>query len=210
MKRFFNSIVIVLIGLVNINCKQRSFDDKTLCKDFIHLNKDADFSSLYDLYIGDRFKSVYVDSENKYYLTFNSIYIYDNDRHEYVNVFVFSKNASSLEKETAFNRCSSIAKDFLLRKFRLTKNDELFDKYVSYISTILQSYYKIKTPSYYNNVNVPLEGNPMLGDFITFKLSATCKCYYVKNKSLLTPYWRKFFNNAPRLNDHWYYELKPY
>lgn len=87
----------------------------------------------------------------------------------------------------------------------------MFGAYSHYVDSIYAKYDGLKTPSWYNNKNVIVEGNPRLGKFVTFTLKTNkevCKCYFVRDKSTLTPYWSRHFNRINKLDSAgWYYEV---
>ncbi|NHA06995.1 hypothetical protein G7092_24560 [Mucilaginibacter sp. HC2] len=194
---------------ININCEQPHYNQSELCYQFYKLNKTNEFRELYDLNIGGRYKSEYDKNANQYDLSFNYIEEYDLKTKQYITIPVFNRGANDTTKKVAFKKCSDDIKDYLKDKFKSTSDPDLFLSYVNYVERVLIEYYSIRTPSFYNNKSVAIEGNPSSGQFITFKLNDKTKCFYLKDRIGLSAYWLNFFNNSKKFSDNWYYEIRP-
>lgn len=194
---------------INVNCKQPQVSQNELCYQFYKLNKDIEFQELYSLNIGGRYNSEFDKIANQYNLSFNYVEDYDLKASQFITIPVFFRWSNDVEKKIAFNKCSTEVKEYLKEKFKSVSDSDLFLSYVNYVERILKEYYNIKTPSFYNNKSVATEGNPSLGKFITFKLSDKTRCFYLRERIGLSPYWLNFFSKAKKFSDHWYYEIKP-
>ena len=201
--------ILFRIGFVILilSCNQKSIDENKLCYEFYQLNKTKSFQAFSDVVIGKgRVRNVYDKSSNQYELNIYTIGVYSRERNGYVSLPVFKIGATFSEKASVFNSCNQQTKKILSEKLNITAKDQLLYSYIEYINILLNSYYKIETPSWYNSKNVVVEGNPTLGKFITFTLNKNSKCYYLEDKRTLNPYWSKYFNGLKKLDSNWYYE----
>jgi hypothetical protein len=192
-----------------MNCEQSRYSQRELCYQFYKINKPHEFRDLYDLNIGARFNSEYDKIANQYDISFNYIEEYDLQTRQYITIPVFKRGVKDSIKKIAFKKCNNDLKKYLSLKFKSSSESDLFLSYVNYVETVLMQYYRIKTPPFYNNKSVPIEGNPSLGRFITFKLNDKTRCFYLKDRIGLSAYWVSFFNNSKKFSDNWYYEIRP-
>lgn len=202
-------LAALTLTMVVSECSQKEMSGSELCDEFYRLNKDRKWEELFDVSIGSgRITNVYDRSKNKYDLVFNTIAVFDTASKEYFILPVFKKNASDIQKDSAFNQITAESKNLLSRKLG-TVPEKLFVSYVHYINAIYDKYYSIETPDSYGSKNVVLQGNPSLGKFIKFTLNDAVSVYYVADASTLNQYWLERFNTLRKLSESedWFCEI---
>ena len=196
------------INILVSSCNNMDSDNTHLCKEFYKLNEGKIFDRLFDVSIGNgRVTSIYDPKSNKYDLYFKTIGVFNSDTKEYINLPVFDKKATLSGMDSAFKCCNQKTKDFLSNKLQVNSESDLFNAYVGYVNLVLKQYYEIETPDGYSSNNIIIDGNPILGEFITFKLNEKCKCYYLESPHSLNQYWSDYFKKLNKLDSKWYYEI---
>lgn len=200
-------IVFIYFSSVFIGCNSVERNSTSLCKEFYSLNNKKMFNELYNVVIGKgRVSSVYNATFKQYDLIFKYIDVFDSANSEFVTLPILDHWESISEFDSIFRTFSPQEKDFLLNKFGNISQKELFISYSKYVRNILKTYYQIETPKWFSSRNVVIDGNPLLGKFITFTLSNNCKCYFLENPNTLNPYWSNYFKKLNKLDAHWYFE----
>jgi hypothetical protein len=74
------------------------------------------------------------------------------------------------------------------------------------IEKFIKEYKNIDVPSYYKFKKPKIEGNPKIGNFITFQLNETSTVYFLKDSVGLSPYWLNKFSTTKRYNKNWYFD----
>ena len=204
-------IALLSVVVLLVNCVQKKMDASRLCMEFYQLNKNKNFDGLFDVAIAkDRVKSVYNDSLRQNEMFFNWIAVFDSDSGFYVRVPVFRRGADIINKKSVFRSLTPSVRRFLTAKLSVKSDTAaLYDSYVNYIESTYAKYYGIAVPPENNNKNIGIEGNPMVGKFITFDLTKTAKVYYLADKSSPNEYWSTHFNKITKIDQNWYYEVVP-
>ncbi len=191
------------------SCTSKEIDPYVLCREFYQLNKNKNFTGLFDVTIGvRRVGQVFSDSLNQYELVFNTIEVFDPITQNHKTLPVFKRGTSLAEKDSIFRRIQPDTKNFLMTRLEVSSEVFLFDSYVTFVDTIYKNYYNVVTPKSYSLKNVVLEGHPSGGKFISFPLMEGVDIYYLEDPNSLTEYWKTYFGKLDKFDDYWFYEIK--
>ncbi|MDR2841335.1 MAG: hypothetical protein LBV75_08805 [Paludibacter sp.] len=204
----YSSVVLFYLAC---NAPKSEINPEQLCREFYELNKNTNFDSLCNFQIlGIREYSEYDNKSNKIHRIPILIQIKDTIENVYLVFPVFKKGANEEEKKIFFSRCKTDDVEYLIRKYKLSSRDSVFDSYVKEVETMYAQYDKIKVPDILHTTNIELHGSGNYIEFVLYKSEEEkikYSCYYVKNTVFANDRLSDYFNKLPKFDEHWYYKV---